>query len=165
MYRFFQIIHFFKSIFYIFPKNLWQHPWIRYKILDPDPIYLIHNNAFKLRESLLKSRDLEPVSIQRPTVAVGAPLSSLATRIPLPSTVTWSRDKFTLANNNKNMCGRLTNNSSWRKPFKNHTTDCGKKYNAVWGIRICPRFGSKLISWITWFLPKDTGTKKCDLST
>jgi len=38
--------------------------------------------------------DREPASIQRPTVAVEAPESSLATRRPLSSLVTWVAGMF-----------------------------------------------------------------------
>ena len=37
---------------------------------------------------------LDPVSIHKPTVAVGTPLSSVATRIPLSSTDTSVAGKF-----------------------------------------------------------------------
>ena len=44
---------------------------------------------YVVRTKMAKGRtNLDPVSIQRPTVAVGAPLSSLATLMPLSSTVT-----------------------------------------------------------------------------
>ena len=58
------------------------------------------NRSFKLYLPLLAAVSYrDPVSIHNPTVAVGTPLSSVATRMPLSSTEisVGGRFRFTLA--------------------------------------------------------------------